>query len=219
MARFVAAALVLSAVVSVGCSEQARFRPSQIGGAGLDIDRAGAVIRHGNVGAGRFQGEGTYVLVDATNRLATDVDVSLEGELLDSQGRAIGALNPDSLRIPAGAQRTFALVHHAGKLADAASADIRVGLVQVAHYALPVHTIDGNVYQDGERVVVAANVVNDTEREIIAVVIAGFYDDSGRIMQRPFSAIRLPPKLTKPARFVGPDGSTRGYLFVGQLMF
>lgn len=221
MKRQIVACLVLAiASASVGgCRRRGRFHPSWVGVSAIEVRRAGAVVRDGIIGAGRYKGEGTYVLVDAVNRLSVDVDVALDGELLDEAGAALAVLDRDSLRIPAHAQRTFALVHHTGRVAGAARARIRVSGTRLSRHRLPVHMRDTHVYQDGDRVVVAANVTNEVDRELIVVVIAGFYGADGAIVERPFSVIRIPPSMTKPARFVGPAGSVRGYLFTGDLIY
>jgi hypothetical protein len=209
-------AALLVATACAACDEPARFLPSHTIGDMLDVRDDSAVIRTGRVGSGQFEGTGTYALVDVGNPLSVDVEATLEGDLLDGDGNRAGALNRESLRIPAGAQRTFALVHHTAPVPSAIGADVRVSTARLAAHAPTIGMSDANVYEDGNRVVVAANLTNKLERETIVVVIAGFYDGDGHIMQRPHSVIRIPGELTKPARFVGPDGSRSGYLFVGE---
>lgn len=219
MASRLALAVGLLAILG-GCADRkVGFKPTHIGGSVLDVRRDGAVLMSGSVGSGQFERNGTYVLVDAANPLSVDVIATLEGDLLDASGKPVGALNRDSLRIPAGAQRTFALVHHAGEVPSAVSADIRVVQAQLAKYRPTIGMSDANVYQDGDRVVVAANLHNDTDKETIVVVIAGFYDADGRIMKRPHTVLRIPATVTHPARFVGPPGSKTGYLFLGEQVY
>jgi hypothetical protein len=201
------------------CGQPARFDPTQLGSGAVVVRRAGIVLASGPVGSGSFAGRGTWALVDVANPLSVDVLATLEGDLLDAGGRPVGRLNRDSLRVPAGAQRTFALVHHAGEVPAATGADVRVHSVQLARHPPTVSMRDAHVYRDGDRVVVAANLTNDLERETIAVVIAGFYDGDGRILQRPHTLLRIPGGVTHPARFVGPDGSRSGYLFLGEQIY
>jgi hypothetical protein len=216
LAHLAAAALV--AVVAVGCSRERsddRRLPDDV--LRVHLDRL--VLAHGTIGAGRLAGPGTYVLVDAENTLDTDVHVTLVGDLVDANGAPIASLVPDTLRIPPRGVRTFALVHLRDEIRGAASAAIRVGDVRAATERPAIEITDGNVYRDGDRVIVAGNLVNRTKHEAIVLVMAGFYDGDGRIMRRPFSAMSIPGGATRPARFVGPDGSAKGYLFVGSETF
>ncbi len=59
-------------------------------------------------------------------------------------------------------------------------------------------------------------VVNTADRPCTAVVLAGFHDRDGTPMTRPFSVFPMGGKIERPARFVGPPGSTSGYSFVGK---
>lgn len=202
-----------------GCENQEGFKPSHVGRSALEVRRDGATLVTGSVGSGKFEKTGTYVLVDVANPFSVAVIATLEGDLLDANGNKVGALNRDSLRIPTGAQRTFALVHHSGEVPSAVSADIRVAHTQIAKYLPTIGMTDAHVYQDGDRVVVAANLHNNTDKETIVVVIAGFYDASGKIMRRPHTVLRIPSTVTHPARFVGPPGSKTGYLFLGEQIY
>lgn len=185
----------------------------------VEVRRETAVIQHGPVGAGRHRGPGSWVLVDVANPLDVDVHVELEGDLLDSAGRPIAQLNAASIRIPAGGLRTFALVHHLREVRAARGADIRLADVQLARFPPTIQLADAHVYQDGDRVVVAANLDNQSDREVLVLVAAGFYDAEGGLMKRPFTVLKLAPEGRKPARFVGPDGSAQGYLFVADEAF
>jgi hypothetical protein len=215
-----AAVLVCSGATGVlACDQGGHFRASHVGGSFVQVQRDRLVIQHGVIGAEPHKSEGTFALVDAHNPLEVDLHVTLGGELRDAAGHPLGTLNPESLRIPAGGQRTFALVHHRAKLPSARSAEVRVLSAQLATHPPGIELADANVYRDGERVVVAANLINRSEREAIVLVFAGFYDRVGALLQRPFSVVRIPGKTTRPARFVGPNGSAKGYLFVGDQVY
>jgi len=206
---------ILALALLAACDSRGGYRPNQLGPSVVEVRRAGAVIDHAPVGAGKHKGPGTYVLVDVNNPLSLEVHVTLEGDLLDREGRVLAELNPDSLRIPPGGLRTFALVHHRGEVREAASADIRVRDVVLAVHPPPIAVTDAHIYQDGDRVVVAAYLNNPSDREATVLVVAGFYDGQDRLMKRPFSVLKIQPESRQPARFVGPDGSASGYLFVG----
>ena len=216
MRSAIAALAIAAALSAIGCESPDGFDPTAVGRHFVEVRRDAAVIQRGKVGAGRHEGPGTWVLVDVANPLDVDVHVQLVGDLLDARGRAVGVLNEESLRIPAGGLRTFALVHHLRDVPEAAAADIRVQDVRLAKYPPAVTLSEQNVYRDGDRVVVAAHLNNTTDRELIVLVVAGFYDAGGRVMKRPFTVLKLRPNAKEPVRFVGPDGSAAGYLFVAE---
>ncbi len=220
MVRIVTAlAFALTLSSTVGCDGPNRFKPTQMGGGVVEVHAADAVLTHGEVGAGQFKGPGTYVLVDALNPLGVDLEVTLGGDLVNGAGERVGALNRESLRIPARGRRTFALVHHDGQVTAATGADIRVEASQIAKHPPAVTLADANVARDGDRVIVRANLINETDREVITVVVAGFYDENGKIMNRPFTVLTIPGDWKTPAQFVGPHGSAKGYLFVGEQVY
>ena len=66
---------------------------------------------------------------------------------------------------------------------------------------------------------VTGNVVNTFDRDVVVSVIAGFYDAGGRPMQRPFTVLRLQGLTKYATRFVGPSGSAKAYLFVGDTAY
>lgn len=209
--------LVLAAVaLSAACADSAgSYSVRTLPGGSVEVDASSLMLRTSEIGYRGQSRPASTALVDVRNPLSVPVEVELVGALRDGAGKAVGELHPDSLRIPAGGQRTFALVHHAGAVESAVAADAVVRRARIARFDEPVAVKDGNVYRDGNRVVVAANIENLVDREAYVIVIAGFYDGEGRIVKRPFTVLRLQPMATMPARFVGPAGSESGYIFVG----
>jgi hypothetical protein len=65
--------------------------------------------------------------------------------------------------------------------------------------------------------VVTGMIENPGDRTCLAVVLAGFHDADGVPMTRPFSLFQIGGGHDKPARFVGPEGSRRGYLYIGDV--
>lgn len=175
-------------------------------------------VATGPVGAGEEQREATFVLVDVINDSEVDVMVTLRGALVDDTGVAVGTLTEQALRIPArGGRRTFAMVDsEAEARPGATSARLTVFGAAEMRAPAPVVITDGHVYDDRGRAVVAGYVVNETDQEISAVVIGGFYDEDGRPMKRPSTAFRLAAGGKRGVQFVGPDGSRSAYLFVGE---
>jgi hypothetical protein len=189
--------------------------PSQI-----EIKTDAMTIATGVVGAGKFQHHGTYVLVEATNHAPGDLDVSLGGELLDARGQSLGPLKRESLRMPAGASRVFALVDAEQRdLAAATSASIHITSAVALNYPPPVTVGQGEVYSDQGRAVVSGMVTNTADRPVTCVVIAAFFDARGAPMERKFTVFPLDPKLGRGVQMVGPAGSKSASLYVGDVAY
>ena len=62
-------------------------------------------------------------------------------------------------------------------------------------------------------------MVNEAPRGGSIVVIASFYGADGKPMTRPFSVVWVEPEAGQPVQFVGPSGSTRGTLFIGETVY
>ena len=178
------------------------------------------VIRHDRVGEGQFETRATYVLVDAKNASDSDALVTLAGTLEDASGAAVGTLRPESVRIPRGGTRTFALVDDENQerpTATRAALDVRGAVVP--KWTPSVEISDVEVFDDRGRVIVAGNVTNRADRPGRIIILAGFHDASGAPMARPFEVIEMGSGITKTLRFVGPEGSKTGYLFLGDATF
>jgi hypothetical protein len=186
--------------------------PSQLA-IGTDV-----TVRTDTVGAGDHARTATFALVDADNLSDRPATVTLGGLLVDGDGHEVGRLRTESLWIPPHGRRTFALVddHDAARpTATAARIDVR-GAIRPRHDE-PVTIKDGHVWKDGDRVVATAMVVNSASRPCHAIILAGFHDKDGRPMTRPFSVFPIGAGFERPTRFVGPSGSTTGYIFVGKI--
>jgi hypothetical protein len=207
-------------VLLVASCQRKSWQADQVSTALIELPPRAMSLQRGPVGAGQWQKEATYVLADARNTGREDLEVTLAGELVDAQGAVVGQLRRESLRIPAGGVRTFALVDSEQTLRPrAASARLQVlGAVRPG-YPAPVEVTDGHVFRDGDRVVVTGKVVNTAGRKVTVGVIAGFYDRAGVPIRRPFSVLQIDGKAAHNTRFVGPPGSEQAYLFVGQLSF
>lgn len=176
----------------------------------------------------RFASEATFVLVDAKNPTPDGAYVTLAGELRGEGGATVGALKAQSLWIPAGETRTFALVDAERKPRPATtSAKIVVTGALVTHdpprmRISELHTFVDTYTESGapvSRIVAQANLVNDATRLGKAVVIASFHDKDGRPLTRPFQVIEIDGARTTPVQFVGPAGSTTGTIFVGDVVY
>ena len=182
--------------------------------------RQPVTIRTDTIGIDRFASQATFVLADAENLGDAEAEVTLGGMLVDADGHEVGPLRPESLRIPPHGRRTFALIDRgraARPTATAAHLDVRGAALP--RFPAPVVVTDGHVYKDGDRAVVAGMIENTTDRPCVAIVLAGFVDADGRPMARPFAAFELGGKASRPSRFVGPDGSRAGYIFIGDVTF
>ncbi len=162
----------------------------------------------------------TFVLVDADNRGASELLVTLRGDLIDARGARLGPLRSESLRIPAGGRRTFALVDDALKgRPEATSARVVVDNASLPSTPALMRIADGNAYADNGRAVAAGNLVNDSDMPGKAVVIASFHDASGKPMTRPFDVVEIGAHITRAVRFVGPPGSRSAQIFVGDVVY
>jgi hypothetical protein len=66
---------------------------------------------------------------------------------------------------------------------------------------------------------VRGTLQNDAERGGNIMVIGTFFGADNRPMTRPFSVLFVGPHAGLPVQFVGPPGSTRGTIFVGDTVY
>lgn len=188
-------------------AEQVNFDKIQIVGE--------ARMRTDVVGSGQFTDQASFVLVDAANTSETGAYVTLGGAFTDARGASIGALKPQSLWIPAREARTFALVdadRNPRPTATSAKIEVRGALIASPPQA---KIVDLKTFDDDGKIVVQASLVNDTDRIGHIIVIAAFHGKDGRPMTRPFDLIDIGPKRRQNLQFVGPQGSVRGTIYVG----
>lgn len=175
-------------------------------------------VRTDTVGMDEHERESTFALVDLDNKSDRSARVTLGGVLVDADGQEVGTLRTETLWVPPRGRRTYALVDDKDAVrATAATARIDVRGAVRPRFDDPVKIEQGHVWKDGDRVVATAMVVNTADRPCTAVVLAGFHDKDGTPMMRPFSVFPIGAKIERPARFLGPSGSTTGYIFVGKV--
>jgi hypothetical protein len=175
-------------------------------------------VRTDTVGMAPHEQTSTFALVDADNLGDRPARVTLGGVLVDADGQEVGRLRAETLWVPPRGRRTFALVDDkdaARASATTARIDVR-GAVR-PRFDEPIKVEQGHVWKDGDRVVATAMIVNTADRPCQAVVLAGFHDKDGVPLTRPFSVFPIGAKVERPARFVGPPGSTTGYIFIGKI--
>jgi hypothetical protein len=179
-----------------------------------------ARMRTDTVGGGTFASTATFVLVDAENTAAEGAYVTLNGELTDQTAATVGTLKPQSLWIPAHETRTFALVD-SERVArpTASSARIKIGGTLIPDDPPRARITDLHAFDDRGKIVVQAYVVNPTPRPGQIMVIGAFHDAGGQPMTRPFQMVELAAGGRQVVQFVGPEGSTRGTIFVGDAVF
>ncbi len=190
----------------------------------LDLDAirisGDARMRTDVVGDGKFASTATFVLVDAENTSADGAYVTLGGELGDRTGTTVGVLKPQSLWIPGHDSRTFALVDRE-RVARPTSTTARIKIhgavipddpprAQIAE----LHSFD-----DRGKTVVRAYLVNAADRPGQIMVVGSFHGADGQPMTRPFQMIWLAAHDRRVVQFVGPEGSTRGTIFVGDVVY
>lgn len=174
-----------------------------------------ARMRTDTVGEGAFSEQASFVLVDAANKSETGAYVTLGGAFTDASGAAIGPLKPQSLWIPPNEARTFALVDNDRKprpTATSAKIEVRGALIATPPRA---KIVDLHTFDDRGKIVAQATLVNDSERIGRVIVIGAFHGKDDRPMTRPFSLVEIGPKQKQNVQFVGPEGSVRGTIYVG----
>ena len=177
-------------------------------------------VHAGLVGTGKYEKRATYVLVDAANPGDIDLSVTLGGQFLDQDNQVVGQIARQSLRIPAKGTRTFALVDDQREAhASATGATIEVTSAVQLDYEEQITITDLHEYQDGDRIVVKGYVKNTVGRIGKAVVFATFYDAEERPMKRPSTVFRLERHARRGVQFVGPPGSVRATLSVGDIVY
>jgi hypothetical protein len=190
----------------------------------LDLDAitvpGAANLRTDKIGDGKFEATATFVLVDAENTTREGAYVTLGGQLTKSSGSVIGELKPQSLWIPAGERRTFALIDEQRvPRPDAYAARIVVRGALVPDEPPRAWVEDIHSFDDHGKTVLQGRLVNSADRIGQIIVLASFYDVAGQPMTRPFQLIEIDKKQTKVVQFVGPAGSKRGTMFVGDTVY
>lgn len=212
---------VLAAVLAGGASGACRRRDAA---ASLDLAlirvSPDATMRTDTVGGGGFADTATFVLVDAENRADRGAYVTLGGALVEEGGAVAGALKPQSLWIPAGESRTFALVDTERKPRPAA----RTARIEVSGALVPddpprAHIEEIHRFADQDQLVVQAYLVNDADRLGQIVVIGAFHDEGNRPMTRPFELVEIAARSRQVVKFIGPPRAKRGTIFVGDVVY
>jgi hypothetical protein len=204
-----------AAVAACGHSKPARH---------LDLDAirisSDARMRTDTVGDGAFASTATFVLVDAKNTAAEGAYVTLGGELTDATGATVGVLKVQSLWIPPYDARTFALVDRERVARPSStSARIKVQGALVPDEPPRAHIEDLHAFSDNGRIVVQAYAVNAADRIGEMMVIGSFHDAHDQPMTRPFQMLAVGRNDRRVVQFVGPPGSTRGTIFVGDVNY
>jgi hypothetical protein len=161
----------------------------------------------------------TFVLVDAGNDSDTGAYITLAGTLRDASGAALDELKPESLWVPAHAERTFALVDAAHVARPtAAGAQIRVRGARAGSPPI-MHVEEVRTVDDYGKVVAQAKLVNDADHAGRAIVMAAFADADHRPMARPFSFVEVGGGAHTYVQLVGPKGSKTATVYVGETVY
>ena len=211
--------LGLLGLIAGGC-EKNTWTPKEADRRQIVVFGDKMTLQTGSVGEGKYEKSATYVLVDAENPGDIDLSVTLGGQFLDKDDKVVGQMIRQSLRIPAKGVRTFALVDENRSASSAATgATIEVTSAVQLEYKDQITITDLNEYKDGDRIVVKAYVNNTVERIGKVVVFATFYDAEGRPMKRPSTLFQLERLAKRGVQFVGPSGSVRATLSVGDIVY
>lgn len=210
---------VLLVVLLAGC-EKETWKPNESDRRQIVVDGAKMTLHTGIVGTGNFEKAATYALVDATNPTMSPLSVTLSGTFLDTNSQVVGTAIRQSLRIPAKATRTFALVNQDRTATPGVTgATIEVTSAVRLDYEELMEITDLHEYKDEDRIVVKAYVNNKVARIGKVVVFATFYDAEGRPIKRPSTLFRLERHARRGVQFVGPSGSVRATMSVGDIVY
>lgn len=209
--------LMIAAALLGACAKSKPARQLELDAIRVTSD---ARLRTDTVGDAKFASTATFVLVDAENTAPDGAYVTLGGDLTASGGEVLGHLKPQSLWIPSGERRTFALVD-TERLARPTSTSARIVVrgALVPDEPPKARIADLHTFDDYGKTVVQANLVNDADRMGQIMVIASFHDADGRPMTRPFQMIEIDRRQTTAVQFVGPQGSKTGMIYVGDVIY
>ncbi|MBP9085251.1 MAG: hypothetical protein KBG15_03995 [Kofleriaceae bacterium] len=174
-----------------------------------------AQLRTANIGRGRFVSLATFVLVDAINETGQDAAVTLGGVLVDHAGAKLSELRPESLFIPKGDKRTFALIDNnntAQPTAVGASVVVRSAIVPTPS---SLQVSQQRTYDDFGKLVLDGWVHNSSEHNGKVIVLATFYDANEVPLTRPNTLLPIGGGATRAVQFVGPPGATRAVMYLG----
>ena len=190
----------------------------------LDLDAIvvtpDARLRTDTVGDGAFARRATFVLVDAANTSRDGAYVTLGGQLTDSAGAPVGEFKAQSLWIPAGESRTYALVDRAQEArASASAARVVVRSATIPDYKPSARVDQIREIADNGKLVVQGVLHNDADRRSEIQVIASFHAADRRPMTRPFTLLHVPAHSDQPVQFVSLPGAAHGTIFVGDTAY
>jgi hypothetical protein len=214
--RFSAAAILVALIACRGND----WSGSEVSYDMIHVEADKLAVKTGPVGHDQWKSTATYVLVEAKNTDSRDLVVTLSADLIDAGKKVVGKTRRESIRIPAGGSRLFALVDDKQvERKEATGARVDVRGAEVVEYPAPFVVTDGHVYPDQDRAVVAGYVVNNAAREGKAMVLAAFFDEKGRPMKRTSTLFAIAGKGKRGMQMVGPDGSRGAYLFIGEVQY
>jgi hypothetical protein len=211
-----------------------------------EVDTSKIVPGHANlrtdvVGEGtEFASTATFVLVDVTNGGTDSAYVAIGGELRDQAGAAVAELAVQSLWLPAGETRLYALVD-TERVARPTATGARALVRGAAKLPPPLARLeDVHEFDDhGTQRVINATLVNDADQPGAIMVVGAFYDAGNRPLTRPFSVVKIGAK-TEPrvtancpdatsgrngmgsrctVQLIGPKEAVRGAIFVGDVQY
>jgi hypothetical protein len=190
----------------------------------LDLDlvhvTGDAKLRTDTVGEGEHGELATFVLVDAVNTASEGAYITLAGELTDADKHVVAEFKAQSLWIPAGETRTFAMVDRERKpRPTATSARIAVRSATIPDQLPPASVDQVRELTDDGKLVVQGTLHNTAARPGDIMVIASFHGPDGNPMTRPFTILKVPPHTDQPVQFVSPPGAKHGTIYVGDMSF
>jgi hypothetical protein len=201
---------LVCALILAACSSSEKPGESVPTGVTI-VAEAGLDVRQGQIGVESTL-PGTWVYVEVENRTAEDRAVVVEGTFF-AGGKQLVTTASDSLRVPAGQRRVFALVSN-GPLPDATRAEVHVLKAPAVPYPDPFAIEDLRFEKVDGGTTAGAMVRNTLDAPSTATVVGVFYDAAGKVLSRPFVLMAFHGASGRPVLFQGPPGATRSFVFV-----
>src|SRR4029079_16585378 len=132
--RFSAAAILVALVACRGSD----WSGSEVSYDMIHVEADKLAVKTGPVVHAQGKSTATYVLVEAKNTDTKDLVVTLSADLIDADKKVVGKTRRESIRIPAGGSRLFALVDDKQvERKDATGARVDVRGAEVVEYPAP----------------------------------------------------------------------------------
>lgn len=211
---------LLFGLALLGCQSQ-RVVVDRTEAKNLEIVRDSIRIETGPIGHAHFEDKATHVLLEVKNNADYEIVATIGGDLVDDDNRKVGSLILEPLHIPAGKRRLFNPVAKSNAvLPNASGVAPRIVGARKVKFPRQLKLIPGVSHPHDDKYVVSGWIENPTKRHAAVTVLAAFYDQNGRALQRKYVVLKsLIAGGRTPIEIVGPSGAKDGFLYLGESVF